>query len=40
MNCGLVRSVRNTCMCGKVFAHYVPRWSPIRVLVAAAVAYS
>ncbi|KAE9523381.1 hypothetical protein AGLY_016329 [Aphis glycines] len=36
----LVRSVRNTCMCGKVFAHYVPRWSPIRVLVAAAVAYS
>ncbi|KAE9535290.1 hypothetical protein AGLY_008023 [Aphis glycines] len=36
----LVRSVRNTCMCGKVFAPYVPRWSPIRVLVAAAVAYS
>jgi len=34
----LVWSVRNTCMCGKVFAHYKPGWSPIRKQVAAPVA--
>jgi len=27
-------------MCGKVFAHYEPGWSPIREFVAAALAYS
>jgi len=35
----LVRLVRNTFMCGKVFAHYEPRWSPIRELAAAVVVY-
>jgi len=33
----LVRSIRNTHICGKVFAHYEPGRSPILVLVAAAV---
>lgn len=28
----LVQSVRNTCMCGNVFAHYKPGGSPIQVL--------
>jgi len=36
----LVRLVRNTCMYGKVFAHYETGWSPIWELMAAIVAFS